>query len=774
MRSVRKFYKRPTFITVVTVLLLAAFAVPTTLALTSKTSDKKRSIKEAQKLSREASWLMKDGDFGKTRDLLEQAVALDPAFAEAWVGLGMVYLKLGDSAKARDAYEKGFSLHEHNYKEDPNDANQLIQQIGVLLLLGRDSQAKKLVAEGSLKHRGDSQFDIIATTDFFNDFKGENPYILAENASENKTEVQEMNAHEVLDHFIGAAKVEYPEAVLRKERDRLLGEIGAEIRKGIIELSQRFPQLAKSSDWTRFLAETSGQGRIEIGLRHIYGSKSGNSSKPVLENDRYSVLVVIKPPPPQTEQIAMFPLYPNLGLVGQVGTSAGNPDLDTSLKKLVDDALLPLKQLDVVAKVINSLADGLTGIAAKYPELVEYSIDTVREFSKRWWGLLYSHNFSRLRSKRSIRESDFGEKGFYISFKCKPMSEPGVLPYAMPPPTLTIRNLRLYLWTDVKTASDPSPGLVNEVQLLFDTHTKMLKELDGVTNRESDDSVCGRESGGLQCRVWAPMEIEQGMSLEVKFELRSFPENLETGTKQLNMFLRDAHLKLSLKNVKTNKVFTIEPYDPTSGMPVTDRATSVVPLGGSAVEPWKVSFPLVRERDALDPGLYECSVEYSLPKEPDWRWDKRNGDWESFGFWHGTITSPPFELTILKETPKTKRLLLPKRLHYSRQERIVNYTKQDAIEVEVPVRNGYFIGTRISHGRGYGTSGAPLAPDGINGIDNTVIVPPDGKLSYTIEIFETADPPKHMWRPHSGSGNYKTLWKETFEVDVSESSDNSP
>ena len=42
----------------------------------------------------------------------------------------------------------------------------------------------------------------------------------------------------------------------------------------------------------------------------------------------------------------MSPLYPNLGLVGQIGTHAGDAELDAALKKLVADALAPLKELD--------------------------------------------------------------------------------------------------------------------------------------------------------------------------------------------------------------------------------------------------------------------------------------------------------------------------------------------------------------------------------------------------------------------------------------------
>ena len=35
-------------------------------------------------------------------------------------------------------------------------------------------------------------------------------------------------------------------------------------------------------------------------------------------------------------------------------------------------------------------------------------------------------------------------------------------------------------------------------------------------------------------------------------------------------------------------------------------------------------------------------------------------------------------------------------------------------------------------------------------------------------IFETADQPEHVWHPGPGSGNYRELWKRTFDLSLSE------
>jgi len=286
--------------------------------------------------------------------------------------------------------------------------------------------------------------------------------------------------------------------------------------------------------------------------------------------------------------------------------------------------------------------------------------------------------------------------------------------------------------------------------------------IPGRKNVPLQESPWGREHKGLQCKVLTWTEIEQGMPLKATVNLRCLPENVEPGVEKLNTFLHDAFLKLSLTDTKTKKVVTIRPYDPTLGMPVVDRGQNAVSLNGSPLELWEVSFPLVRERDALEPGLYECTVEYSFPKEKTqwWHWTK---DWESFGFWHGTVVSGSFQLKILEEIPKTKQLLVPKRLRYSQEERKVYYKKQDAAKIEVPLRNGFYIGTWIRKGdQGCSLNSGPPVPDNINGIDNCIDLPENKKLSYTIEVFETSDPPCHLWHPGPGSGDYKVLWKKSF------------
>ena len=132
---------------------------------------------------------------------------------------------------------------------------------------------------------------------------------------------------------------------IRTERERRLAAADAAIRKGLQRLAERHPLLKKGRPWDR-LSTPSGPGRIGIHLRRQRGGKGGTDARDFPPSEAYSVLVVIKPPPDEIEQLVLVPMYRNLGLVGQVGVRAADPQLDLALKKLVSEALAPLSELE--------------------------------------------------------------------------------------------------------------------------------------------------------------------------------------------------------------------------------------------------------------------------------------------------------------------------------------------------------------------------------------------------------------------------------------------
>ena len=128
------------------------------------------------------------------------------------------------------------------------------------------------------------------------------------------------------------------------ERDKLVAEAGEKIRKGLIQLAERFPQLKKSAEWQRVVSPLEcSPGWLQIRLYHLMPKRAPDVTP---ERQRFHVTIDVRPPPPPGA--TPFPaLYPNLGLVGRVdGVWAGDPQLDAALKELVADALASLKRLN--------------------------------------------------------------------------------------------------------------------------------------------------------------------------------------------------------------------------------------------------------------------------------------------------------------------------------------------------------------------------------------------------------------------------------------------
>lgn len=284
----------------------------------------------------------------------------------------------------------------------------------------------------------------------------------------------------------------------------------------------------------------------------------------------------------------------------------------------------------------------------------------------------------------------------------------------------------------------------------------------------SEPAAWGNPSHGLQCRASGPAKIEQCMHLEMGIELRAVPKELPPGTKKADLFIVHSSLTTVLRSVATGKEFTVQPYVETRGPAVFDDGKHhIVPLDGTAIAPWRTSFPLLRLGDALEPGVYECRVEYTFPGRhtAQW-WHGSQTDWHSL--WKGTAASAPQRIEILKATPKTATYLLPKRLRLAKGLEIV-YTKEDAEEVKVTLRNGHFVFTSILHDHIGSLGGGVIKPDDVNAIDHVYEYGggPWTRL-YAIEVFETSDPSPEGFQLGPSWPGYRTLWKRSFRLSFSE------
>lgn len=117
----------------------------------------------AQNLADQAAQAFFDGQYEKARSLSEEVVRLRPDFAEAWVLHGKSCTLEGDAASGPESYERALQLHAQKYRMNSDDTNELAQQVYILLLLGREAEARALLAQGLDAHRADERLTLLSS-----------------------------------------------------------------------------------------------------------------------------------------------------------------------------------------------------------------------------------------------------------------------------------------------------------------------------------------------------------------------------------------------------------------------------------------------------------------------------------------------------------------------------------------------------------------------------------------------------------------------------------
>jgi len=99
----------------------------------------------------EAEFAIQIRDYTRAEEQLRRALEMRPEIADWWLELGQVYKRQAKVAEARKAYERALQAYQAEYRrgEDPVD---LLQQIYVQVLLGRESEARKTLDNVAKKH----------------------------------------------------------------------------------------------------------------------------------------------------------------------------------------------------------------------------------------------------------------------------------------------------------------------------------------------------------------------------------------------------------------------------------------------------------------------------------------------------------------------------------------------------------------------------------------------------------------------------------------------
>ena len=129
-------------------LLLAALALLTAAGCNPKvrhSTDLER--KQAANLDSEADFAITLHDFARAEPLLDKATTLCPDVIQGWMKLAAVRIKLGDKGKARTAYEGALKATRAAYAEKPDMAEARIQEVYILVFLGRADDARAALAK---------------------------------------------------------------------------------------------------------------------------------------------------------------------------------------------------------------------------------------------------------------------------------------------------------------------------------------------------------------------------------------------------------------------------------------------------------------------------------------------------------------------------------------------------------------------------------------------------------------------------------------------------
>jgi hypothetical protein len=138
-----------------------------------------------------------------------------------------------------------------------------------------------------------------------------------------------------------------------KQRNLLLGEARAKIQQGLWDLGEKYPQLRIGVNKKTRQQEITKEPQVETGPTHGFAiylpQHKGKYELAVkLEKEEmYQMMVYIEPDGYECGSGFMLaPLYPNIGLIGQINVWAADKTLDAKLKALVNDSLEPLKKLN--------------------------------------------------------------------------------------------------------------------------------------------------------------------------------------------------------------------------------------------------------------------------------------------------------------------------------------------------------------------------------------------------------------------------------------------
>lgn len=100
--------------------------------------------KKAESYVSEAQFALTIRDLPRAEGLYVQATTACPDDGAYWVGLGTTRMRMGQRDSAKAAYQAAYKAYDEKRRENKKDSEAAMQQMYVLLLLGRIDEARSM------------------------------------------------------------------------------------------------------------------------------------------------------------------------------------------------------------------------------------------------------------------------------------------------------------------------------------------------------------------------------------------------------------------------------------------------------------------------------------------------------------------------------------------------------------------------------------------------------------------------------------------------------
>ena len=110
---------------------------------------------EAANVVSEAEFALTMKDWPRAEGLYAKATALTPDQGETWVRLGVVRVRMKNPSGAKDAYKSALAAFEDDFKRHPDRTASVIRSATILVILGREAEARSVVDKAYAKSPDD-------------------------------------------------------------------------------------------------------------------------------------------------------------------------------------------------------------------------------------------------------------------------------------------------------------------------------------------------------------------------------------------------------------------------------------------------------------------------------------------------------------------------------------------------------------------------------------------------------------------------------------------